>query len=94
MSDGRKNNPNMGGVRSGAGRPTKIKEENVLETINLYIDQHEAILLLKELMFDDKNLKALTLYMKYVYGVPTKTVDLNVNQEQPLFLLGAEGELL
>ena len=90
MSDGRINN---GGVRSGAGRPTKIKEENVLETINLYIDQHEAILLLKELMFDDKNLKALTLYMKYVYGVPTKTVDLNVNQEQPLFSLGLDGEL-
>tara|TARA_R110002096_G_scaffold222166_1_gene411013 strand:+ start:236 stop:511 length:276 start_codon:yes stop_codon:yes gene_type:complete len=91
MSDGRKNN---GGVRPGSGRPTKVKEENVLENINLYIDKHEAILLLKELMFDEKNLKALTLYMKYVYGVPTKTVDLNVNQEQPLFLLGAEGDLL
>ena len=90
MSDGRINN---GGVRSGAGRPTKVKEENVLETINLYIDQHEAILLLKELMFDDRNLKALTLYMKYVYGVPTKTVDLNVNQEQPLFSLDPLGEL-
>ena len=49
MSDGRKNNPNMGGVRPGSGRPTKVKEENVLETIN---------------------------------------------QEQPLFLLGAEGDLL
>ena len=90
MSDNRKFN---GGARSGAGRPTKIKEENVLETINLYIDQHEAILLLKELMFDKRDLKALTLYMKYVYGVPTKTVDLNVNQEQPLFLLSASGEL-
>jgi len=90
MSDGRKNN---GGVRRNSGRPTKVKEENVLETINLYIDQHEAILLLKELMFDDKNLKALTLYMKYVYGVPTKTVDLNVNQEQPLFSLDPLGEL-
>ena len=65
MSDGRKNNPNMGGVRSGAGRPTKIKEENVLETINLYIDQHEAILLLKELMFDDKNLKKYIKYSKF-----------------------------
>ena len=93
MSDARKNNPNMGGSRPGAGRPTKIKEENVLETINLYIDQHEAILLLKELMFDKRDLKALTLYMKYVYGVPTKTVDLNVNQEQPLFSLGLDGEL-
>lgn len=91
MSDGRKNN---GGVRPGSGRPTKVKEENVLENINLYIDQHEAILLLKELMFDDRNLKALTLYMKYVYGLPAKTLDLNVNQEQPLFLLGSEGELL
>jgi len=90
MSDGRKNN---GGVRPNSGRPTKVKEENFLETINLYIDQHEAILLLKELMFDDKNLKALTLYMKYVYGVPTKTVDLNVNQEQPLFSLDPLGEL-
>ena len=90
MSDGRKNN---GGVREGSGRPTKIKEENVLDTINLYIDKHEAILLLKELMFDDRDLKALTLYMKYVYGLPTRTLDLNVNQEQPLFSLGLDGEL-
>jgi len=90
MSDGRKNN---GGVREGSGRPTKVKEENVLDTINLYIDKHEAILLLKELMFDDRDLKALTLYMKYVYGLPTRTLDLNVNQEQPLFSLGLDGEL-
>ena len=91
MSDNRKGN---GGFRPGSGRPSKSDEMNLIQNLDRFIDRDEALALLKEMMFEDKDFKSIQMYFKYVYGVPTKIIDLNVNQEQPLFLLGAEDELL
>tara|TARA_R110000796_G_scaffold101218_1_gene209948 strand:+ start:221 stop:493 length:273 start_codon:yes stop_codon:yes gene_type:complete len=88
--DGRKNN---GGKREGQGRPSKADEQNLVENIHRFIDRDEALILLKNMMFDDRDFKAVQLYYKYVYGVPTKTIDVNIDKEQPLFLLDDNNQL-
>ena len=90
MSDGRANN---GGKRLGQGRPSKSEEQNLVENIHRFINRDEALLLLKEMMFEKKDIKALVLYLNYVYGKPKETRDITINQEQPLFLLDDDGEL-
>ena len=89
--DNRKTN---GGRRENAGRPSRADEQNLVENLHRFIDRDEALVLLKHMMFDDRNFKAVQLYYKYVYGVPTKTIDVNIDKEQPLFLLDEEGELI
>ncbi len=91
MEDGRKNN---GGKREGSGRPSKADEQNLTENLHRFIDRDEAIVLLKNMMFDDRDFKAVQLYYRYVYGVPTKTIDVNIEKEQPLFLLDDNNELM
>ena len=88
--DNRKTN---GGRRENAGRPSRADEQNLVENLHRFIDRDEALVLLKHMMFDDRNFKAVQLYYKYVYGVPTKTIDVNIDKEQPLFLLDPSGEL-
>ena len=88
--DNRKTN---GGRRENAGRPSRADEQNLVENLHRFIDRDEALVLLKHMMFDDRNFKAVQLYYKYVYGVPTKTIDVNIDKEQPLFLLDGDGEL-
>ena len=88
--DNRKTN---GGRRENAGRPSRADEQNLVENLHRFIDRDEAIVLLKNMMFEDRNFKAVQLYYKYVYGVPTKTIDVNIDKEQPLFLLDGDGEL-
>ena len=80
--DGRQNN---GGKRSGQGRPSKSEEQYLIENIHRFIDRDEALLLLKNMMFDDKNFKAVQLYFRYVYGLPVKRIETNIVAEQPLF---------
>ena len=82
MSDGRINN---GGKREGQGRPSKAEEHCLIEKIDRLVNRDEAILLLKEMMFEDKNFKAVQLYFRYVYGLPIKKIETNVLPEQPLF---------
>tara|TARA_R110000868_G_scaffold254789_2_gene511324 strand:- start:1628 stop:1939 length:312 start_codon:yes stop_codon:yes gene_type:complete len=89
--DNRKNN---GGKREGSGRPSKADEQNLTENLHRFIDRDEAIVLLKNMMFDDRDFKAVQLYYRYVYGVPTKTIDVNIDKEQPLFLLDDNNELI
>jgi hypothetical protein len=84
MADGRINN---GGKRPGQGRPSKAETENLVENLHKYIDREEAIVVLKRMIMDDKNFKALALYLAYVYGKPKEVKDITINQEQPLFLL-------
>jgi len=91
MADGRANN--KGGRRENAGRPSRADEQNLVENLHRFIDRDEALVLLKHMMFDDRNFKAVQLYYRYVYGVPTKTIDVNIDKEQPLFLLDGDGEL-
>ena len=80
--DGRKNN---GGKRIGQGRPSKAEEQNLVENINKHIDKDEAILKLKQMIFEDNNLKALQIYLAYLYGRPTERIEANIQTEQPLF---------
>jgi hypothetical protein len=89
--DNRKHN---GGKRENAGRPSKADEQNLTENLHRFIDRDEAIVLLKNMMFDDRDFKAVQLYYRYVYGVPTKTIDVNIDKEQPLFLLDDNNELI
>ena len=91
MEDQRKYN---GGKREGQGRPSKADEQNLVENLHRFIDRDEAIVLLKNMMFDDRDFKAVQLYYKYVYGVPTKTIDVNIDKEQPLFLLDENQNLI
>jgi len=81
MSDGRINN---GGKREGSGRPSKAEENDLIENIDRLIDRDDAILLMKEMMFEDRDFKALQMYMRYLYGVPVKKIETSI-VEQPLF---------
>jgi hypothetical protein len=83
-----------GGKRENAGRPSKADEQNLTENLHRFIDRDEAIVFLKNMMFDDRDFKAVQLYYRYVYGVPTKTIDVNIDKEQPLFLLDENQNLL
>ena len=82
--DGRKNN---GGTRPEAGRPSKSEEQDLIDNIHRFIDRDDALLLLKEMMFEDKDFKAVQLYFRYVYGHPTKRIETTIDTEQPLFNL-------
>tara|TARA_R110000796_G_scaffold99261_2_gene207295 strand:- start:798 stop:1046 length:249 start_codon:yes stop_codon:yes gene_type:complete len=82
MEDKRKNN----GGHKTAGRKSKSEEMQLIELLNTHIDKDSVILKLKEFIEAD-NLKALEIYMAYMYGKPKETKDVTVIQEQPLFNL-------
>mgnify|MGYP003660601551 CR=1 FL=1 len=73
-----------GGKREGAGRKSKAEEMQLIELLNNHIDKDSVILKLKEFIEDD-NLKALEIYMAYMYGKPKETKDVTITSEQPLF---------
>ena len=73
-----------GGKRDGAGRKSKAEEMQLIELLNTHIDKDKVILKLKEFIEDD-NLKALEIYMAYMYGKPKETKDVTLTSEQPLF---------
>tara|TARA_R110000796_G_scaffold63830_1_gene147604 strand:+ start:349 stop:591 length:243 start_codon:yes stop_codon:yes gene_type:complete len=73
-----------GGKREGAGRKSKADEMQLIELLNTHIDKDSVILKLKEFIEDD-NLKALEIYMAYMYGKPKETKDVTITSEQPLF---------
>tara|TARA_R110000868_G_scaffold403428_1_gene680699 strand:+ start:596 stop:838 length:243 start_codon:yes stop_codon:yes gene_type:complete len=73
-----------GGKREGAGRKSKAEEMQLIELLNTHIDKDSVILKLKEFIEDD-NLKALEIYMAYMYGKPKETKDVTITSEQPLF---------
>jgi hypothetical protein len=79
--DNRKNNK---GVVGKAGRKSKAEEMQLIELLNTHIDKDSVILKLKEFIEDD-NLKALEIYMAYMYGKPKETKDVTITSEQPLF---------
>ena len=60
----------------GNGRPTKAKEIALISVMDNIITQEEAGQILVEMMRDG-NVKAMELYLKYRYGVPRTTIDIN-----------------
>jgi hypothetical protein len=80
--DGRQSN--KGTLGNKGGRPSKAEEMQLIELLNTHIDKDSVILKLKEFIEDD-NLKALEIYMAYMYGKPKETKDVTITSEQPLF---------
>lgn len=60
----------------GNGRPTKAKELALISVMDNIITQEEAGRILVEMMRDG-NVKAMELYLKYRYGTPRTTIDIN-----------------
>ena len=75
-----------GGKREGAGRKSKAEEMQLIELLNTHIDKDSVILKLKQFI-DEDNLKALEIYLAYMYGKPKETKDVTITSEQPLFNL-------
>jgi hypothetical protein len=73
-----------GGKREGAGRKSKAEEMQLIELLNTHIDKDSVILKLKQFI-DEDNLKALEIYLSYMYGKPKETKDVTITSEQPLF---------
>ncbi len=73
--DGRKNN---GGVRKGAGRPSKADEVKLIERLTPLEDN--AFKALKEGLSDGQNW-AVKLFFEYMYGKPRQQMDVTTNGE-------------
>jgi hypothetical protein len=80
--DNRQNN--KGTLGNKGGRPSKAEEMKLIELLNTHIDKDSVIKKLKEFI-DADNLKALEIYLAYMYGKPKETKDVTITQEQPLF---------
>tara|TARA_R110000782_G_scaffold13486_1_gene39736 strand:+ start:1629 stop:1886 length:258 start_codon:yes stop_codon:yes gene_type:complete len=83
MGDNRKNNGGHS-TKGFAGRKSKSEEMRLIELLNTHIDKDSVIKKLKEFI-DADNLKALEIYLAYMYGKPKETKDVTITQEQPLF---------
>tara|TARA_R110000803_G_scaffold139576_1_gene206216 strand:- start:1011 stop:1292 length:282 start_codon:yes stop_codon:yes gene_type:complete len=79
MADKRKTN---GGVRSNAGRKSKVEELGLIERLSPYDSMVQRKLL--ELC-EEGEIKAITLFYAYRYGRPKETKDITVKNEVPLF---------
>ena len=71
---------NWGGARKGAGRPTKEKLANLNEMLNKHIDTDKVFERLME-RIDSGDHRAIELFMKYGYGLPTQKIDMDLKQE-------------
>ena len=76
---------NRGGLRKGAGRKPKDKEQKLIESLDNIIDLNRAIETLKELVYGG-DIRAMQLFLNYRFGKPKETVDITQFIEQPLFL--------
>ena len=74
-----------GGIRKGAGRPTKADEDKLIERLDRIIDKDEVIHKLNELI-KKGDLRAITIYLDRRIGKPTETKDITVNKDLPLFI--------
>jgi hypothetical protein len=72
--------PDWGGARKGAGRPTKEKLASLNEMLNKHIDTDKVFERLME-RIDSGDHRAIELFMKYGYGLPTQKIDMDVKQE-------------
>lgn len=73
---------NHGGARPGAGRPRRSEEQDVIKLFDEHIDRDIVIKKILE-KIKQGDMKAITLYMNYIYGKPilsvNQTTTLNVN---------------
>lgn len=65
---------NRGGARVGAGRPRRDQEQDVINLLDKHIDRDVVVLKLLEKIKQGDG-KMISLYMSYVYGKPTQTIN-------------------
>jgi len=63
-----------GGARPGAGRPKRDEELEIINLLDKHIDRDEVVLKLLEKIKQGDG-KMITLYLNYVYGKPTQTIN-------------------
>ena len=72
-----------GGIRAGAGRPSKADEVNLIEKLTPLEDS--AYLALKDGV-ERGDFKFVQLFYNYFAGKPRETKDITINEDVPLFL--------
>lgn len=65
---------NRGGARPGAGRPKRDEELEIINLLDRHIDRDVVVLKLLEKIKQGDG-KMITLYLNYVYGKPTQTIN-------------------
>jgi len=65
---------NRGGARVGAGRPKRDEELEIINLLDKHIDRDVVVLKLLEKIKQGDG-KMITLYLNYVYGKPTQTIN-------------------
>jgi hypothetical protein len=63
-----------GGARPGAGRPKRDEELEIINLLDKHIDRDVVVLKLLEKIKQGDG-KMITLYLNYVYGKPTQTIN-------------------
>jgi len=80
--DGRKNN---GGKRKGAGRKSRVEEEELIQKLDSLIDPEEGIKALKDLIIE-RNINAVKLYFEYRFGKPKQITEIDLSGESKVSL--------
>ena len=65
-----------GGKREGAGRKPKADEIKLIEALDKHIDSDRVFEVLQGLI-EEKNIKAIQIYLDRRYGKPKESVTLN-----------------
>lgn len=71
---------NWGGSRPNSGRPAKEKLASLNEMLNKHIDTDKVFERLME-RIDSGDIRAMEMFLKYGYGLPTQKIDMDVKQE-------------
>jgi len=66
-----------GGKRPGAGRKKKVDELAMIEALGKHID-NEAVFRVLKREIAKGNMKAISIYMNYMYGKPVDRKDIEV----------------
>ena len=80
--DGRKNNGGHS-TKGRAGRKPKQEEVQLIEKLTRL--EPLAFIALKEGL-ENKDFKFVQLYYNYFAGKPKETKDININEDQPIFI--------
>lgn len=70
-----------GGKREGAGRKPRTEEQKIIEALDKQIDPTEAIGVLKDMIINKKNFRALQLYLNYKWGKPKENININPDND-------------
>lgn len=69
-----------GGARPGAGRKPKAEEIKIIEEFRKVMPDEKVIRLLASLV-EKRNLKAIEIWLSYLYGKPKQMIDANITND-------------